>query len=207
MRYGLVREIEGHASVAVERSRIEKAGCDILLEEGPPTRAALRAQWELLSNLKPGDELLVCSLDVLQMSTGQLALLLHKFGQTRVALKIVGDKGGVTTLAVSGQVRPLLALLAANEAQRPDRRRPPARSLPRGKSLSRYQLDYANDLRRRGASLRMIGQLFRTSPADLLGQLDEVEAETAARRLSFRARSGAPTDPEPAPGGRVSNAR
>lgn len=177
MRYGLVREIEGHASVAVERGRIEKAGCDILLEEGPPTRAALRAQWELLSNLRPGDELLVCSLDILQMSTGQLVLLLCKFDQTRVGLKIVGAKG-VTTLSFSSQVRALLALLAANEAQRPDRRRSPARSLPRGKPLSRYQIDYANELRRNGASLRMIGQLFRISLADLLGQLDEVEAET-----------------------------
>jgi hypothetical protein len=182
VRYGLVRQIEGHAPVALERRRLEKAGCDVLLEEGPPTRAALRAQWGWLFNLKAGDELLVCSLDTLQMPTGRLVLLFRKFDQTGVVLKIVSDDG-VTTLGSSSHMRSLLALLSANEAQRPDPRRAPARRRPFGKPLSRFQVRYANELRRHGASLRMISQLFQISPADLLLSLDKAGGHSEVQEV------------------------
>lgn len=182
MRYGLVRQIEGRAPVAVERHRLEKAGCDVLLEEGPPTRAALRAQWGLLFNLKAGDELMVCSLDTLQMSTGQLVLLFRKFDETGVALKIVSDDG-VTVLGTSSHARSLLALLATNEAQRPDPRRAPVRRRPCGKSLSRFQVRYAKELRRQGVSMRTISQLFQMSPADLLLHLDKAGAHSEVREV------------------------
>ena len=167
MRYGIVREIEGHPPPAVQRSLVEQAGCQTVLEDGPPSRASLRAQWKVLFDLKPGDELLTPSLDTLQMSTGELVLLFRKFDQTGVTLRIVGGEHEAN-VPFSGRARSLLALLAENEGLRPVRQRPPPRSRPRGKPLSRYQIDYANDLRRHGASLRMIGLLFQISPNELL---------------------------------------
>lgn len=167
LRYGLVREIDGQAPIAAQRQRLETAGLDILLEEGPPTRVALRAQSGLFSNLKAGDELLVCGLDVLQMSTGQLVLLFRQFDEAGVVLKIVGEGGGVIAPGSSRQARTLLALLAANEVQRPDPQRASARNRPGAKLLNRFQLKHANALRRSGASLRMISRLFEISPADL----------------------------------------
>lgn len=180
VRYGLVRQIEGLPPVAMERHRLQTAGCDVLLDEGPPTRVTLRAQWTLLCNLRAGDELLVCSLDALQMTTGQLVLLFRKFDDNGVTLGIVGDDG-VATLAVSSQARSLLALLAMNEAQRPDPRRGvTARHEPVARALSRFQVRYARELRRNGASLRMISQIFQISPADLQLYLSKDSAQEEA---------------------------
>ena len=153
--------------MAVQRALVEEAGCDQVLEDGAPSRASLRAQWKVLFDLKPGDEVVVHGVDTLQMSTGELVLLLRKFDQTGVLLHIVGGERAAS-LSLSGRARPILALLAANEVLRPARQRPPPRSRPRGKPLSRYQIDYANELRRHGASLRMIGLLFQVAPSELL---------------------------------------
>lgn len=172
MRYGLVRDIEGHPPSAIQRRLIETIGCDVLLDEGAPTRATQKAQHKLLLDLKAGDELLIASLDTLQMSTGELVLLFRHFDQTGVRLRIVGEETE-TVVSFSGRERPLLALLASNEALRTDRKRAPNRARPHNKPLTRYQIDYANELRRRGASLRTIGLLFQTAPSDLQDLLDE----------------------------------
>ena len=150
----------------MQRLLVEDAGCDVLLEEGRPTRASLKVQQKLLFNLKAGDELLVTSLDTLQMSTGELVLLFRKFDQAGVTLRIVGEETE-TVPSFAGRARWLLDLLASNEGLRPDRQRVPCRIRPESKPLTRYQIDYANELRRRGASLRTIGQLFQTAPSDL----------------------------------------
>ncbi|WP_309606641.1 hypothetical protein [Phenylobacterium sp.] len=173
MRYGIVRRIEGHLPLPAQRALIERAGCDVLLEEGPPTRPLLKAQLDLLFSLKRGDELLICSLAILHLTTGQLVRLFRRFDQTGVVLRLVGDK--VLTLTLSGPTRALLALLATNEPSPAELRSPRARARTKGKPLSLYQLDYARELKRRGASLRMIGLLFQTSPSELqrlMGQAD-----------------------------------
>lgn len=166
MRFGLIRDIEGHPPCSLQRRLVEQAGCDLVIEEAWPTRASLKALRKLLFDLKSGDELVVPSLHTLQMSTGELVLLFRRFDETGVALRIVGEDSDVV-LSFSGRARPLLALLAGNEAVRPDRQRAPGRRRPRNKPLTRYQIDYAIELRRRGASLRTIGQLFQTSPSEL----------------------------------------
>jgi len=165
LRYGFVRDIGGQPPVAMQRRYIERAGCDLLLEEGLPTRRSLTAQRDLLFGLKTGDALLVTSVDVLQMSTGDLVMLLRHFAQGGVALLLVSEQGA-SSVAFSGAAR-ILSLLAANEELHPTRQRSSRRSRPRGKPLSRYQIDYAIDLKRRGASLRMIGLLFQMSPGEL----------------------------------------
>ena len=173
LRYGLVRQIEGQLPAAAQRALIERAGCDVLLEESSPTRASLKAQLALLSSLKRDDELLICGLAVLQMTTGQLVQLFRRFDQTGVILRLVGER--VTTVSLSRPTRTLLALLATNEASRAERRPQQARSRPKGKPLSLYQLDYANELKRRGVSLRMIGLLFQTAPNELLRLMGEAD--------------------------------
>ncbi|HEX2801862.1 MAG TPA: hypothetical protein VHN73_07345 [Phenylobacterium sp.] len=172
MRFGLIRDIEGLPPCSLQRRLVEKAGCDLVIEEAWPTRASIKAQRKLLFDLKAGDELVVPSLHTLQMSTGELVLLFRKFEETGVTLRIAGEDSE-KVLALSGRARPLLALLAGNEALRPDRQRAPRRSRPRTRPLTRYQIDYAIELRRRGASLRTIGQLFQVAPSDLQDLLVE----------------------------------
>jgi hypothetical protein len=166
LRYGLVRHVEGHLPPAVQRQLLDREGCDILLEEGRPTRAQIRAQLGLLEALKPGDEFLVCSLDILQLSTGELVTLVSRLDRSDVKLKIVVE-GAVTTVTPCERSRTLLGLLAANEALRPGRQRPLPRSRPAGRPLSRYQIGYAIELSRHGVSPRMIGLLFQISPAEV----------------------------------------
>lgn len=186
MRYGMVRRIEGHLPSAAQRALIERAGCDVLIEEGPPTRPSLQAQLDLLFSLKRGDELLICSLAILHLTTGQLVRLFRRFDQTGVVLRLVGEK--VSTLSFSGPMRALLALLATNEPSRADRRTPRTRSRPGGKPLSHYQLDYAQELKRRGASLRMIGLLFQTAPSELLRLMAEADGPRGPASGSARRR-------------------
>jgi DNA invertase Pin-like site-specific DNA recombinase len=191
VRYGLVRQIDGVSAAALDKHRLQQAGCDVLLEEGPPTRATLRAQWGLIFNLKAGDELLVCGLDALQMTTGQLVLMLQRFAETGVVLKIVREDG-VLSLDASGKVRSLLSLLAANEAQRPEARRPRARSRPKGKPLNRYQIEHARELIKQGASLRTISHLFQTSPAELSRQLKGAASPEVVVSLGERRKATGP---------------
>jgi hypothetical protein len=166
LRYGLVRHIEGHPPPAVQRRLLEGVGCDLLLEEGRPTRAQIRAQLVLLNALKPGDEFLVCSLDILQLSTGELVTLVSQLDRNDVKLKVVVE-GAVTNVTPCDRSRTLLALLAANQALRPDRQRPLPRSRPAGRPLTRYQIGYAMELSRHGVSHRMIGLLFQISPSEV----------------------------------------
>jgi hypothetical protein len=180
LRYGLVRDIEGQPPKAIQRRILEQSGCDLLLEEGRPTRAALRAQRDLLYSLKYGDELLVCSLNTLQMSTGELVLLFRKFDEAGVVLRVLNVET-MSTVEFSGSARRVLALMAANEALRPTRQGPAARSRPTGKPLSRYQIDYAMELKRQGASLRTISLLFQTSPNELQRLMQEGSPKLAKR--------------------------
>ena len=174
LRYGIVRELQGYPPAAVQRRLITQAGCDLLLEEQHLTRAALRAQRAMLGGLKAGDTLLVCSLSALQLSTGDLVLLFRQYDQGRVAVNLVSEDG-VTPVQLGGQVRSLIGMLADNEAFWPTRQRAPQRSRPRGKPLSRFQIDYATDLLRRGASLRTVSQLFQLPPNELLRLIEPSE--------------------------------
>lgn len=166
MRYGMIRQIEGQLPSAVQRALIERAGCDVLLEESLPARPSRKAQLALLASLRRDDELLICGLAVLQMTTGELVQLFRRFDQTGVVLRLVGER--VTTVSLSRPTRTLLALLATNEPSRAAPNPLQTRPRPKDKPLSLYQLDYANELKRRGVSLRMIGLLFQTAPNELL---------------------------------------
>ena len=182
MRYGIVRQFEGHPPLSVQRRLVEDQGADLVIEDKAPTRASLRAQRKLLLSLKAGDCVLVPSLDTLKMSTGELAEILHAFEQTGISLRIVGREPGLL-ISPGARAATVLALLAENEKLRPEVRRAVARRRPKIRPLTRYQIDYANDLRRHGASLRMIGLLFQMSPDDLLGLLGPPPPRTAPQSL------------------------
>ena len=108
MRYGLIRDVEGLPPEILQRRLLEQAACDVLLEQGRPTRAALRAQRNLLYSLKYGDELLLCSLNTLQMSTGDVALLFRRFGQEGVTLRIL-DADAFAPIELAGSARKILS--------------------------------------------------------------------------------------------------
>lgn len=166
LRYGLIRDVEGLPPEILQRRLLEQAECEVLLEQGRPTRAALRAQRNLLYSLKYGDELLLCSLNTLQMSTGDVALLFRRFGQAGVTLRIL-DADTFAPIELAGSARKVLSLLAANEQLWPTRQRPWSSGRPKAKALSRYQIDYALGLKKQGVSLRTISQLFQIAPSEL----------------------------------------
>jgi DNA invertase Pin-like site-specific DNA recombinase len=176
LRYGFVCEIEGHPPSATQRRLVERAGCDLIIEETRPSFASLKARRKLLFDLRAGDEVLIPSLDTLQMSTGELVLLFQKFDQNGISLRIVAEEAD-TVLSFSGDARSLLALLASNDILRPDRQRPRRRARRANKPMTRYQIDYAIELRRRGASIRAIGRLFQIPPSDLQALLNDKPRE------------------------------
>lgn len=179
MRYGIVRKIEGEASRGLQRRQVEINGCDVVLEQGEPTREDQRALRNLLGRLRAGDEVVVSSLELLQLSTGELAVLLRRFFEVGVTLKLVG--GSATVDVVGTGVPRALSLLADHETRRPTRPPTSQRSRANLKVLSRYQIDYAMALRRQGKPLRAVGLLFQLTPTELLqlmggDPLDEAKA-------------------------------
>jgi hypothetical protein len=166
MRYGIVRKIEGEASPGLQRRQVEINGCDVVLEQGEPTREDQRALRNLLGRLGAGDEVVISSLELLQLSTGELAVLLRRFFEVGVTLKLVG--GSATIDVVGTSVPRALSLLADHETRRPTRPPTSQRSRANLKVLSRYQIDYAMALRRQGKPLRAVGLLFQLTPTELL---------------------------------------
>lgn len=169
MRYGIVREASSLPPPAVQRRLLEAAACDVILQEGHPTPEAQRRLARLLFGLKPGDEVLVHSLDVFQRTTGELAQLIRNFLEVGVTLQIVGETSDGEVLKPSENVLKVLSLLADHEVRRPSRAPAGGSSLKSGSRnpLSKYQLDYARKLHREGASLRSIGLLFQVSPSEI----------------------------------------
>ncbi|MDB5475245.1 MAG: site-specific recombinase, resolvase family [Phenylobacterium sp.] len=180
MRYAIVRRIEGEAPPAAQRRWVQIHGCDVIVEQGEPNREDQRALRNLLGRLRADDEVLISSLELLQMSTGELAVLLRRFFEVGVSLKLVGASTVINVVGAGGTPR-MLSLLADHETRRPSRPPTSQRSRANLKSLSRYQLDYAAALRRQGHPIRTIGLLFQMTPNELLqliggDPLDEAEA-------------------------------
>lgn len=163
MRYAIARGGPGLPPAAVQRDRLKSAGIDFMLEEEAPTRASQRALQHLLTGLKPGDEVSLCSLDALQMPGGELILLLQRFHTTGIKLLLV-DADGIEDLTASSAAR-LLELMSRNEQRWPTRVGAERRT--RAAALTSYQLRYARELRRRGETLRAIGLLFQIAPGEL----------------------------------------
>lgn len=164
MRYALARGVVGLPPASVQRDRLQRVGFDMLLQEDAPTRDSQKALTHLLARLRAADEVCLCSLEVLQLPTTDLILVLRRF-QTAGNKLLLVDTLGVEDLAKSPASR-LLDLLARNELSWPSRSAANERRRPSPK-LTRYQVHYARELRRRGESLRAIGLLFQISPGEL----------------------------------------
>ncbi len=166
MRYGLIRIAPGLPSAVQQRRDLEATGCDVVLEERSTTLAGRRILMPLLQGLKDGDEVVVHSLECLDIELGELVRLLSRFHEAGVTLRLVGS-GGVENLTPHGPMPRILAVLAEHEA----RHRKPASSRRRARAtsspLTAHQLKFARDMRRRGHSLRAIGLVFQLSPEEI----------------------------------------
>ncbi|MBI1199199.1 MAG: hypothetical protein GC203_15165 [Phenylobacterium sp.] len=172
MRYGLIRRSPGLPPPNQQRRLIEATGCDVWLEEGPPSPGSQRALFRLLNGLELGDEVVAYSLDAFEATTGELTRMIRRFFETGVKLRFVGGSQ-LETLAPNGGVPRVLALLADHETRRPSRAPTRRRARPEPDGLSRHQVSFAREMRRRGHSLREIGLVFRLSPneiSDILGE-------------------------------------
>jgi hypothetical protein len=181
MRYGLVRELPELSPLGVQRRLVTNAGCEVILSEGSPTPTGQMNLFCLLSGLKPGDELVVQSLDVFQATTGELAVLLRRFHEVGVTLHFVGGAATREVLIPVDPVPKVLSLLADHEARRPTRtsRR---RSREHRKVLTVHQITHARDQLRKGESLRSIGLLFQLTPKEVL---DLIGGETRKAGVAF----------------------
>lgn len=166
MRYGIVRTWDDQPSVTVQRRLLEQAGAEMLFEPDPTNGAGRRHLLALLQSLRAGDEVLVCRLEALELTTGQLAVLLRRFYEAGVTLRIVGA-ARIETVAPAGPLPRALALLADHEARRPSDVAVRRRARTTATLLTLHQLRFARDLHRRGRSLREIGLIFRLSPAEM----------------------------------------
>ncbi len=164
MRYAIARGGVGLAPASVQRDRLQSMGFDMLLQEDSPTRESQKALTHLLARLRADDEVALCSLEVLQLQTADLVLLLQRFQETGIKILLV-DTLGAEDLSRSSAAR-LLDLMSRNELSWAPRSSGAERKRPSLK-LTRYQIHYARELRRRGESLRAIGLLFQISPGDL----------------------------------------
>lgn len=166
MRYGVVRISSDLPPPSLQRRLIEAAGCDVLLDENNPLVADSRALRRKLESLKPGDEIVVHGLEVFDLTTGGLARMIRRFFEAGVAIKIVGGPR-LETLAPTGAIPRVLALLADYESRRPTATVVRRRARNQGAPLTQHQLKYAREMHRRGHSVRAIGLLFRLAPSEV----------------------------------------
>lgn len=170
MRYAIIRGGQGLPAPDVQRHSLEGIAYDVALEEGAPTREGQRWLLSHLQGLKAGDEVVLWSLDVLLLSTAELAPLLLGFFELGVIVRLTQGPS-LETLNPSGGPPRALVLLAEHEARRPSRP-PAARRVRRsGRPLSPYQVKYARLLLRRGTSRRAVALLFQLAPDELSEQL------------------------------------
>lgn len=162
-RYGVIGASPDLPSPSIQLRQIRSAGCDVILEANSPFLPDHKRLLRVLHGLRRGDEVIVHSLESLDVTTGELARLLRRFFEVGVTLKIVGGSQH-ETLAPDGPIPRALALLADHESRRPVQKE--ARRSPRTADapLTRHQLKFAQDMHRRGHSMRAIGLLFRLPP-------------------------------------------
>ena len=175
MRYGIVFAGDGLPPSTLQRVGFTEAGCQFIIED---IRADQKRIDALLKRLRKTDEILVYSLMAFQRSTGELAHLLRQLIGGGILIRLpCADNMFATTLGPrSGpEVIDLIDLLAEHE----DGRRSHASRGHRGGSrnpLSRFQINYARNLYRRGTPLRTIGMIFQLPPDDLWRLIGEPRA-------------------------------
>jgi hypothetical protein len=152
---------------------MQAEACETILDEGPATQASQRALLRRLNALTRGDEVFVHTLDAFQLTTGELSLLLRRFFETGVTIRFVGASSPGDALAPTPVVPKALVLLAEHEVRRQSLLAAYQPSPTQRRTLTRYQMDYARNMRRLGKSLREIGLLFQMTPnelSDLIGR-------------------------------------
>lgn len=171
MRYGIVREGDGLAPATLQRLGLERAACDLIIEEGRATEQ--RRLNRLLLRLRSGDEILVYGLDAFQRSAGEVAQLLRHLIGAGVALWLAEENEKFVPIARTKAARQIVELLAAHEDDQ--RGRPNAQNVRRGSRnpLSRFQIDHARKLYKQGAPLRTIGLIFQLPPNDIWQLISE----------------------------------
>jgi hypothetical protein len=171
MRYAIIRGGGGLPSPDLQSRGLRGAEYDVAFQEIAATRKG--QEWLLahLQRLKAGDEILIWSLGVLLLSTGELVLLLQSLFERGVVVR-VAESGRLETLNPPDDAPGILSLLAEHEGRRPSRGSPVRRVRQRRRPLTPYQVKYARQLLRRGASRRSVGLLFQMAPEELSAQLE-----------------------------------
>lgn len=190
VRFGLVRDAEGLPEPEVQVRGFERVGVDQLLSETLRQDGQRRLRkW--ITTLRRGDTIVAFGLNAFNLSTGELAVLLRTLCEAGVTVELLDAGLRPQRIEPTPSVPRILALLAEHEQQMPPSRRqraaPHTRSGRGGKPLSRYQIDYATKLLRRGTPLRELGLLFQMAPDDIWAVLQV--GQRLAGRLGDR-----PTD-------------
>ena len=134
------------------------------------TPDARRRLAKLLFRMTRGDDLIVHSLDVLDMSTGELAHRLRDMFEVGVTLRIALDAETALVFPPEEPMMSLVSALADHEARRPQSEKAYRRrrsSAGRDLALTNYQIEYARKMHQEGVSPRLIGLLFQASPDEI----------------------------------------
>jgi hypothetical protein len=154
----------------IQKSILEAHGCEVISHEARMTPDARRRLAKLLFRMKRGDELVLHSLEVLDMSTGELAHRLRDMFEVGVTLRIAADAERAQVFAPEEPMVSLVSALAEHENRRPQSEKAYRRrrsSAGRDLALTNYQIEYARKMYTEGVSPRVIGLLFQASPDEI----------------------------------------
>jgi putative DNA-invertase from lambdoid prophage Rac len=118
MRYGYARVSTEEQSLARQRSALDAAGCDQIIEEVQSGVKARHRLDRLLSGLQAGDELFVTELDRLGRSTGEAIVMMDELIRRGVALRVLALPSLDITTNDGRLIADILASLAAHERRR-----------------------------------------------------------------------------------------
>lgn len=118
MRYGYARVSSEEQSLARQRSALDAAACDQIVEEVQSGVKARHRLDKLLASLQGGDELFVTELDRLGRSTGDAIVMMDELIRRSVALRVLALPSLDITTNDGRLIADILASLAAHERRR-----------------------------------------------------------------------------------------
>jgi DNA invertase Pin-like site-specific DNA recombinase len=173
MKIGYARVSTGGQSAEGQVEQLKAAGCGRVVQEtasgAKTSRAALTT---LLNSLRPGDTLVVMTLDRLARSTLDLLNIIKSIADRKASFQSLGEHWADTTTAAGRLMLTILGGLAEFERELIKARTAEGRERAKGRGvrmgrkhkLTPHQQDEVRKRKGEGQSVRELGRSYNVSP-------------------------------------------
>ncbi|HYG27159.1 MAG TPA: hypothetical protein VD906_09645 [Caulobacteraceae bacterium] len=185
MRFGFVRSDPALPAVDTQVRLLSAAGCGGQVIDVEAGHAGAERLDKFVQNLTADDVVCVVSLKVFGRAGRGLAQLLLSLAEASVGLSFISLNGEETLVPTTAECAALLAQLFEALPPDADQSAPPTwygRAFTPAADFTEHQRDHVLKLYEDGASLRVIGLIFKTSPNEVMKVVTEARRMARLRR-------------------------